>query len=168
MPIVLAWQLGRTDAADAARKLRRAADYIVRKGPDSEQERWENQGGWSPGDDRRRDRRARVRRRHRAPQRRHRDAPRAGRRPPTAGQRSVQALDGDDERPVSPGPYYLRVTKDARAGPGDDATRSATAARASADQRRVVDPSFLELVRLGVKRHDDPVILNTLASSTSA
>ena len=30
------------------------------------------------------------------------------------------------------------------------------------DQRRVVDVSFLELVRLGVKRPDDPAIVNTL------
>jgi glucoamylase len=30
------------------------------------------------------------------------------------------------------------------------------------DQRRLVDPSFLELVRLGVKRADDPTILNTI------
>src|SRR6185503_5465246 len=30
------------------------------------------------------------------------------------------------------------------------------------DQRRVVDPSFLELVRLGVKPADDPVVRNTV------
>ena len=31
------------------------------------------------------------------------------------------------------------------------------------DERRVVDPSFLELVRLGVKKPDDPTILNSIA-----
>ena len=31
------------------------------------------------------------------------------------------------------------------------------------DERYVVDPSFLDLVRLGVKRADDPVIRNTVA-----
>ena len=30
------------------------------------------------------------------------------------------------------------------------------------DQRAVVDPSFLELVRLGVRRADDPAVLSTL------
>ncbi|HEX8933595.1 MAG TPA: glycoside hydrolase family 15 protein, partial [Pseudonocardiaceae bacterium] len=30
------------------------------------------------------------------------------------------------------------------------------------DQRAVVDPSYLELVRLGIKRWDDPVVLNTV------
>ena len=32
----------------------------------------------------------------------------------------------------------------------------------AADQRSVVDPSFLELVRLGIKPHDDQTVLNTL------
>ena len=30
------------------------------------------------------------------------------------------------------------------------------------DQRKVVDPSFLELVRLGVKNANDPVVKNTV------
>ena len=48
LPIVLAWQLGRSDAA-TWRKLRRTAEFIVRHGPETEQERWENQSGYSPG-----------------------------------------------------------------------------------------------------------------------
>jgi glucoamylase len=48
LPIVLAWQLGRTKPADW-RHVRSAADLIVEKGPVSEQERWENQEGYSPG-----------------------------------------------------------------------------------------------------------------------
>lgn len=56
-------------------------------------------------------------------------------------------------------PYYLRVTKDGKPdegtkyNPGDDFPHEV-------DQQ--VDPSFLELVRLGVKRHDDPVIGNSV------
>ena len=73
LPIVLAWQLGRTGARDW-RHIRKAADFIVEKGPESEQERWENQDGYSPGtiaaeiaglvcaaDDRARQRRRRAR-----------------------------------------------------------------------------------------------------------
>ena len=48
LPIVLAWQLGRTEPADWSH-VRRAADLIVEKGPVTEQERWENQEGYSPG-----------------------------------------------------------------------------------------------------------------------
>ena len=47
LPIVLAWWLGRTSATDWAH-VERAADYVVANGPSSDNERWENQGGWSP------------------------------------------------------------------------------------------------------------------------
>ena len=47
LPIVLAWQLNRFAPKDW-RHVRKAADVIVEKGPISEQERWENQEGYSP------------------------------------------------------------------------------------------------------------------------
>src|SRR4051794_20928719 len=47
LPIVLSWWLHRRGATDWAH-VRTAADYLVANGPDSEQERWENQSGWSP------------------------------------------------------------------------------------------------------------------------
>ena len=47
LPIVLAWWLGRRGAGDWEH-IRAAADYIVAEGPDTGQERWENQSGWSP------------------------------------------------------------------------------------------------------------------------
>ena len=49
LPLVLAWQLGRADPETWTDHVQPAADFIVRKGPETEQERWENQGGWSPG-----------------------------------------------------------------------------------------------------------------------
>ena len=36
-------------------------------------------------------------------------------------------------------------------------------ARATFDEREIVDNSFLGLVLFGAKRHDDPVVLNSLA-----
>ena len=47
LPIVLAWWLGRTSATDWSH-VERAADYVVANGPVSDNERWENQGGYSP------------------------------------------------------------------------------------------------------------------------
>ena len=47
LPVVLAWWLGRRSADDWGH-VRRAADFIVANGPETEQERWENQNGWSP------------------------------------------------------------------------------------------------------------------------
>ena len=54
------------------------------------------------------------------------------------------------------------MTKDAN--PNDGSTYSiGDSGPSAADERTVVDPSFLELVRLGVKKPDDPTILNTIA-----
>jgi glucoamylase len=158
-PVVLAWQLGRRDAA-TYRKVKRAADFIVRKGPKTEQERWENQDGWSPGTiaaeiaglvcaaDLARangDTASAVRYEAKADQ----------------FQRTVEGWTATRTGPYSPDRYYLRVTKN---GKPDTGKRYAIGdgGPKRADQRRVVDPSFLELVRLGVKRVDDPTILNTL------
>lgn len=47
LPIVLAWWLGRSGQEDWSH-IERAADYLVREGPRTDQERWENQDGYSP------------------------------------------------------------------------------------------------------------------------
>ena len=160
LPIVLAWQLQRFDRPTWL-KLRRTADYIVRKGPESEQERWENQGGWSPGTIA-----AEIAGLVCAADiaRRNGDTARAGRYERTADRwaGSVQSWTATSNGPYSAQPYYLRITKDAKPDRGTR-YKIGDGGPARADQRKVVDPSFLELVRLGVKRHDDPVILNTLA-----
>jgi glucoamylase len=159
LPIVLAWQLGRFDAA-TWRKLRGAADYIVRKGPATEQDRWENQAGWSPGTIAAQVAglvcAADLARRNGDPRRATRYERVADR---WAG--SVQRWTATSTGPYSEAPYYLRIAKDARPNRG---TRYAIGdgGPSRADQRRVVDVSFLELVRLGVKPHDDPAILSTL------
>ncbi|MCV2490884.1 glycoside hydrolase family 15 protein [Geodermatophilus sp. YIM 151500] len=158
LPIVLAWQLGRTGPEDWAR-VRLSADFLVATGPRTEQERWENLAGFSPntiateiaglvtaaeiaganGDD-----------------------ARAGRYLATADEwRS--ALAGwtvTTTGPLSDQPYYLRITDDgdADAGTGIQIADGGPLV----DQRRVLDPSFLDLVRLGVVDAGDPVVRNTL------
>ena len=51
LPIVLAWQLGRTDESLYRDHIKKAADFIVelRGCAVHPQERWENQSGYSPG-----------------------------------------------------------------------------------------------------------------------
>jgi glucoamylase len=158
-PIVLAWQLGRFDA-ETWGALRRTAEFIVRHGPGTEQDRWENQEGYSPGTiaaeiaglvaaadlARRNGATADADRYERVADR-------------WAG--AVQRWTATTNGPYSDEPYYLRLTKDRRP---DRGTRYSIGdgGPKRADQRKVVDPSFLELVRLGVKRFDDPVILETL------
>jgi glucoamylase len=160
-PIVLAWQLHRDDAQTYAQHVKPAADWLVKTGPMTDMDRWENQSGWSPGTI--------------ASEiaglicaadlaRRNGDAASAATYEQTADtwQQDVESWTATTNGPYSDKPYYVRVTKDAN--PNDGSTYSIGDSGPSAmDERRVVDPSFLELVRLGVKRADDPTILNTIA-----
>ena len=159
LPIVLAWQLDRADPATYA-KLKRAANFIVRKGPETEQERWENQGGWSPGTIA-----AEIAGLVCAADlaRRNGDTAAADRWEATADrfQRTVEAWTATKTGPYSNAPYYLRITKNALPDTGKRYAIGDGGPKAI-DQRRVVDPSFLELVRLGVKPWDDPVVRTTL------
>ncbi|MBN1527489.1 MAG: hypothetical protein JW895_00390 [Thermoleophilaceae bacterium] len=160
LPVVLAWWLGRDSATDWGH-VRRAADFIVARGPVTEQERWENQSGWSPNTI--------------ATQiaalvcaadiaRKHGDAAAATRYEATADlwQKSVQGWTATSNGPYSPRPYYLRVTKDGNPNAGTTYDLGDNHP-APVDQRTIVDQSFLGLVLFGVKPHDDPVVRNSLA-----
>ncbi|MGZ3141810.1 glycoside hydrolase family 15 protein [Lentzea chajnantorensis] len=159
-PLLLAWHLDRRDRSTVD-ALRRSADYLLSypDAPFSEQERWENQSGYSPATiasavaglvcfaD--------LLRRNGENADRYLAAA-------DAWQRQVEGWTATSTGPYAPKPYYLRVTKD---GQPDQGTKYNLGDNnpTDIDQRAVVDPSFLELVRLGVKRADDPVIRNTVA-----
>jgi glucoamylase len=70
-------------------------------------------------------------------------------------------LTATQNGPYSPRPYCLRLTTDGT--PNAGTAYSIGDSGPTVDQREVVDPSFLELVRLGVKPASDPVIRNTIA-----
>jgi glucoamylase len=161
LPIVLAWQLGRRDAALYRDHIKKAADFLVDfpDAPFSPQERWENQSGYSPGTIA-----AEIAGLVCAADiaRRNGDAASAARYEQTADdwQRRVEGWTATTNGPYSPRPYYLRLTKDGN--PNAGTTYNIGDSGPTVDQRKVVDPSYLELVRLGVKRASDPAILNTL------
>src|SRR2546427_12328793 len=46
--MILAWQLGVTDRATWERHIRAEAEYVMAHGPATQQERWEEVGGYSP------------------------------------------------------------------------------------------------------------------------
>jgi glucoamylase len=160
LPIVLAWQLGRFEPGLYSAHIKRAADYIATHGPFTRQERWENQSGYSPGTIA-----AEIAGLVCAADiaRRNGDASSAAGWEALADdwQSKVEAWTATDSGPYDPKPYYLRLTKDG--DPNRGTTYSIGDGGPSAmDQRAVVDPSFLELVRLGVKSPRLPVVLNTL------
>ena len=75
-------------------------------------------------------------------------------------QRKVAGWTRTRNGPLSSKPYYLRLTTDGNADAGT--TYTIGDGGPTIDQRRVVDASFLELVRLGVKPADDRDIRSTL------
>jgi glucoamylase len=159
LPIVLSWWLKRRGASDWTH-VRAAADYLVANGPESDQERWENQSGWSPNTIA-----AEIAGLICAADiaERNGDTTRAARYRSTADgyQRMVQSWTATTNGPYSPKPYYLRVTKDGN--PNDGTTYDPGDNHAGEeDERKIVDQSFLGLVLFGAKRHDDQVIRNSL------
>src|SRR5687768_1066362 len=115
----------------------------------TEQERWENQAGWSPGTIA-----AEIAGLVCAADlaRRNGDGASAARWEAVADawQANVERWTATTNGPYAPRPYYLRVTKD-RAPDRPTTYNIGDSGPGEADQRAVVDPSFLELVRLGVK-----------------
>jgi glucoamylase len=166
LPIVLAHQLRRTDARTWSH-VKRAADFLLgfaqdgNRAPWTPAERWENQSGYSPNTI--------------ASEiaglvcaagiaRANGDEASARRYLATADdwQARVKSWTVTTTGPYSSRPYFLRLTKDGNpdAGTTYDIGDSGPSA---VDQRRVVDPSYLDLVRLGVLPADDPAVVNTLA-----
>ena len=160
-PIVLAWQLGRTDRTTYRNHVKPAADYIVANGPATPQERWENQGGYSP---------ATI-----ASEiaglvcaadiaRANSDMGSSNRylRVADDWQQSVEKWTVTTNGPLASYPYYLRITKDGNPNAGTTYNIGDSGPN-GIDQRRVVDTSYLEMVRLGVKAANDPNIVQSLA-----
>jgi len=168
LPIVLAHLVGKRDAA-TWRGVRKAARFLVsfrdeetgRRAPYSPQERWENQSGYSPNSIA-----AQITGLVAAA-----DLARAKGHPRLARQwlavadrwqAGVKRWTVTTNGPLSDGPYFLRLTKDGRPNHGTTYEMGDGGPK-QIDQRRVVDPSFLDLVRLGILAPDDPAVRNSLA-----
>ncbi len=158
-PLILAYQLGRTDRETYLKHIKRTADYIVKTGPTTKQERWEEKAGHSP---------ATI------------AAEIAGlvcaawiaeRNGDAASARSYLATADDWASKVESwtattsgkygnGNYYLRLTQKGNPNAGERIELNNNAG--VADEREIIDPSFLELVRLGIKSPRDPLIERSL------
>ena len=165
-PIVLAWQLGRRDAGTYAH-VKSAVGCLLAKGPQTPQERWENQGGWSPATIAS-EIAGLVTAADIARANGHEAEATAWEAKADEWQSKVDSWTVTTNGPYSTQPYYLRITKETSEGSGTPDPNAGTtynigdSGPEGVDQRRVTDPSYLELVRLGVKRWDHPAILNTL------
>ena len=150
---MLAWWLGRTGASGRTH-VEKAADYIAANGPRSDQERWENQDGYSPNtiateiaglicaaDVARKNNRPHNAREYEALA--------------DSWQGNVESWTATENGPYSPRPYYLRVTKDAMPNQGMTYNLGDNFDR-PVDQREIVDNSFLGLVLFGCEALEPP------------
>jgi glucoamylase len=158
-PIILAWQLGATSSTDWS-YVENLANYLVDNGPYTPQERWEENSGYSPAtmaseiaglicaasiaED-------------------NDDTSLAATYQSTAESwaSEVDDLTYTTTGPYGNGDYFLRITPDGEPNAGTDITIANGGG--TYDDRDIVDPSFLELVRLGVKSPTATDITNTIS-----
>lgn len=159
-PLILAYQLGRTDSETWLKHVKPAADFIVKNGPATPQERWEEEAGYSPSTIA-----AEIAGLVCAAEiaRRNNDESTADKYLKTADEwaRNVERWTATTSGPYGNHNYYLRISDDD--DPNDGARLEINSNGGTYDEREIVDAGFLELVRLGIKRADDPLILKSLA-----
>jgi glucoamylase len=162
-PIILAYQLGDTGSSTWS-DVEELANYLVANGPYTLEERWEENAGYSP-------------------------ATMAAEIAGLVCAADIAAINNDTSAalqyqetaqawasevddltytttgPYGNGDYLLRITPDGQ--PNAGTSISIANGGGSHDDRTVVDPSFLELVRLGVKSATAPDITNTISAVDS-
>jgi glucoamylase len=158
-PVILAWQLGATSSTDWG-YIEELANNLVANGPYTPEERWEENSGYSPatiaaeiaglicaasiaqdnGDT---------------------SAALTYQETAQAWASEVDNLTYTTTGPYGNGDYFLRITPDGQPNAGTGITIANDGG--THDDRTVVDRSFLELVRLGVKSPTATDITNTIA-----
>ncbi|HKS28730.1 MAG TPA: glucan 1,4-alpha-glucosidase [Pyrinomonadaceae bacterium] len=159
-PLILAYQLGRTDGQTWVKNVKPAADFLLRFGPGSVQERWEEEGGYSPSTIA-----AEIAGLVCAAEiaRRNNDEVSAGLYLAAADEwtRKVEDWTATKTGRYGDKSYYLRITENS--DPNDGARLELNNGAGSFDEREIVDAGFLELVRLGIKPASDPLIAKSVA-----
>jgi glucoamylase len=162
-PLILAWQLGQTDQETWEKNVRPEANFVASHGPATEQERWEEIPGYSPStiaaeiagllcaaDIARRNGATEEAQRYRR----------------TADDWAMHIESwlvtntGHLGGPLAPQGYYIRT--DNNTDPNDGYHLDVGNGGGGWDEREVVDAGFLELVRLGIRPADDPIIERSL------
>jgi len=158
-PIVLAWKVGRTNSTTYVQHIKPAADFLVRSGPKTGAERWEEAPGFSPStiaaeiaglvcaaDIARSNGDIISERRYFMSA--------------DYWQRLVESWTFTTHGGIGNGRYYERIDGDGN--PEDDNTLSIASCGGNPKEHDIVDAGFLELVRHGVKPWDDPYVVASL------
>ncbi|WP_267642078.1 glycoside hydrolase family 15 protein [Haloarchaeobius amylolyticus] len=166
-PLVMAYQLrerhghGFDEAAYGYDSIRASADYVARSGPETAQERWEEEGGFSPSTIAAEVAGLACAARLAADEGEREDAlvylGLADRWRDGVSEWCATTTGADGHEP----PYYFRVNDDR--DPDDGADRGLANGGPTLDERAVIDAGFLELVRLGIVPADDELVQNSLS-----
>jgi glucoamylase len=159
-PLILAYQFGRTDNETWLMHVKPAADFIVRNGPRTPQERWEEEAGYSPSTIA-----AEIAGLVCAAEiaRRNVDEESAKTYLATADEweRRVERWTATTTGSYADKSYYIRISDNE--DPNDGARLEINSNGGTYDEREIVDAGFLELVRLGIRRAQHPLILKSIA-----
>ncbi|HVF43323.1 MAG TPA: glucan 1,4-alpha-glucosidase, partial [Pyrinomonadaceae bacterium] len=158
-PLVLAYQLGRTDNETYVKHVRPAADFIVKYGPFTPQERWEEKSGYSPSTIA-----AEIAGLTCAAEIARRNDDEASAAIYTAAAddfaRNVERWTATTTGRHGDGNYFLRLSFNE--DPDDGQPFDMGNGGGTFDEREIVDAGFLELVRLGVRSPQDPLVAKSL------
>jgi glucoamylase len=156
-PLVLAYQLKRHDRRSWLAHIKPAADFILSHGPRTEQDRWEEQAGYSPATIA-----AQIAGLVCAAEiaKLNGDRITSAKYLETADNwaRNVEKWTVTKEGNFSG--YYLRIT--ANDNPNDGAKLEINSSSRVINERRILDAGFLELVRLGIKGPRNTLIVDSV------
>lgn len=159
LPLVLAYQLQRTDRQTWLKHIKPAADFILSKGPATDQDRWEEKRGYSPAT-----MAAQIAglvcAAHIASINKDKLSSDGYLKRADDWVQQLENWTATTNGPHAKSSYYLRITEDPDPNDGDKI--EINSGGGVYDEREIVDGGFLELVRLGIKPADDPLIVRTL------
>jgi glucoamylase len=163
--ILLAARLADEAPASASPDVAAAADYLVKHGSQTGQERWEENAGYSPATIAAEIAALRAAARWAAGKAELVTRAAVWRTTADLWDRRLEAWTFCPGGPLGAQGYYLRISPDGK--PGSSQTVAIANQGGTYDQRMIVDPSFLELVRLRVRPARDSHVLSTLEAVDS-
>jgi glucan 1,4-alpha-glucosidase len=157
-PILLAWQLGAFTRY--ASLVKPAADYLVTNGPASDQERWEENAGYSPST-MAAEIAALIVAAEMAVETGDFTSADVYRKKADTWEEKLEALLVTKRGKLSDAPYYLRISSSDN--PDDGSFIHIKNGGGWRDKTEIIDAGFLELVRLGIRSADNPLVIHSLS-----
>jgi glucoamylase len=158
-PILMADQLGMTDAGFYASHVKRAADFLIAHGPAFGSERWEEQSGYSPSTIAA-EIAGLIAAAHLAEFNGDHTSAQVFLGVADDFQRSVKGWTVTTNGPLAAQPYFIRLSK--TGDPNAAINYNVGNGGPTLDQRAILDAGFLELSRLGTLAATDSAITGTL------